>query len=77
MKITVELAGPLHVNGIDKKGTVELEDGSSVSLLLDKLGVRKEHAKYVSAFVNGKEIRLSSGLNDNDQVKLFLPLGGG
>ncbi|MFW9846150.1 MAG: MoaD/ThiS family protein [Candidatus Thorarchaeota archaeon] len=54
---------------------IELE-GSTVGDLVNQLGIKEEHAKII--IVNGIRIDdLSHHLNEDDQVVIFPPIGGG
>lgn len=76
-RIEVECTGLLHVEGIGKNGFVDVDKGSTVGDLLDKLHIQRDHQKFVTAFINGVEKNRSTQLQDKDKVTLLLPVGGG
>lgn len=78
-----EISVQLHFTGlIDIKNLlsgdyVNINEGSTLSDLLSRIGIRQEHKKYIIAMVNEKKEFLHYVLKNNDQIKLFLPVGGG
>ncbi len=77
MKIKFEYIGLLHIDKIKNNSEIELDEDSTIDELYNKLKIRDEHRKYISAFVNGEERKRFVILKENDKVKLFLPTGGG
>lgn len=77
IKIHLEIAGPLYIEAVDKKSSLFVDNGTTISGLLEKLHVSKSHKPFISVFINGVEKKRSKILNDGDKVKLFLPTGGG
>jgi len=75
--IVVESTGLLHIDGLDKNGTIELNAGATIEDLLNQLKVQRDHQKFVSAFINGEERNRFTTLHDRDKVTLLLPIGGG
>jgi len=55
--------------------TLELQDGGSISNLLDVLHLPRHEAKIV--FVNGHSQDFDYKLSEGDHVGIFPPLGGG
>ena len=78
-----EIRVQLHFTGlIDIKNLVSgdyliLKEGSNLSDLLSQIGIRQEHKKYIIVMVNEQKEFLHYIVKNNDQVKLFLPVGGG
>lgn len=52
-----------------------IEPGTSLSILLDQLGIPKEQVKLI--FINGIKADLSTVLNGGERVGIFPPIGGG
>ncbi len=77
MRVTVEFAATLKVEGVESGGTVDLEEGATVQTLLDRLGLEPHHHPYVVPLVNRSKVRFGHVLGDGDHVYLLLPVGGG
>ena len=79
IKVNVKLFGTLRerVHGYDhEKGlTVELDEGGKIRDLMRTLGLPEEESRLF--FVKGVSKKLTDGLNDFDEIGIFLPLGGG
>ena len=75
--IVVESTGLLHIDGLGKNCTIELNEGATIEDLLNQLKVQRDHQKFVSAFINGEEQNRFTTLHDHDKVTLLLPIGGG
>lgn len=75
--IVVESTGLLHIQGLQKNGRVEVNEGATIEDLLNLLKVQRDHQKFVSAFVNGEERNRFTTLHDHDKVTFLLPIGGG
>jgi molybdopterin synthase sulfur carrier subunit len=52
-----------------------IEPGTSLSVLLDQLGIPKDQAKII--FINGKKAGPDTVLNGGERVGIFPPVGGG
>lgn len=77
MKIFFEYLGLLYIEGVKNKSYLDVDRNCSITDLLAKLQIRKEHQKFISVFINGEEKSQHTVLKENDKVKLFLPTGGG
>jgi sulfur carrier protein ThiS len=55
--------------------SVDFEDGSTITDVLDALGVPPDGRSYVQ--LNGTRADLSATLADGDEVRVIVPLGGG
>ena len=77
MKVTVNHTAHLKLKGIEPGKAAELEAGMSIADFLRKGGVQESHLQFVMPYVNGKEVRIHQVLRDGDELKLFLPVGGG
>ena len=77
MKIHLEFSAVLHIEKVKSGDMFEVEDEATIRHLLEALGIRSEHRKYVVPSVNGKQGRITTVLHDGDHVHLALPMGGG
>lgn len=73
----VEYPAPLHLPGTPSGSLVSLPAGTTLSGLLDHLGVEPRHQPHVAAFLNNARIRSNQVLKDGDQVVLQVPISGG
>ncbi len=55
--------------------TVDVAEGTSVAKLLDVLGVPPDGRSYVQ--LNGEREDLAAVLEEGDEVRVVVPLGGG
>jgi len=62
-------------NKIPQFSTVELEDGTTVTSLLNKFNIPEKDVHVV--IINGRNADLEQVLQDGDRVALFPPVGGG
>ena len=53
----------------------EVEEGTTVDALIDRLGVPKDQAKLI--FINGRKQDSGYRLEAGDRVGIFPPVGGG
>jgi sulfur carrier protein ThiS len=67
----------MRMDNVKNGDFVEIEAGASIGALLARCNVKGEQQKYVQVLVNGEKKRLSHILQENDELKLFLPIGGG
>ncbi|UCB45149.1 MAG: MoaD/ThiS family protein [Spirochaetota bacterium] len=77
MKIKVTYVGFLKLEGIKNKSIVEIDEASTVSDLLNRCKVRESHQRFIVPIVNGKQKELSYMLQQDDDLFLHLPMGGG
>jgi hypothetical protein len=77
IRIHLEYAAVLDLQGLPNRGELELPPGARVGDVLRLGGIRDEQAGYVISAVNGKRRRLDTVLQDGDRLSLRLPLGGG
>ena len=55
--------------------TLDLDDGTAISGLLDQLQIAIEEPKII--FLNGIHARLGDVLKDSDRIAIFPPIAGG
>ncbi len=77
MKIRIEFTGILNIKDLSNNSIIEIKEGLSVSDLLNKYKVSKEHQKFIIPIINKEEKSLSDKLKENDKLFLYLPVGGG
>lgn len=77
MKIVLSYTGFLRFENRTSGDMFEVPDGATIRQLLEKLGIRPEHIRFVIAMVNGEKRRPGCVLNDGDELMLHLPVGGG
>ena len=56
-------------------GLIEIEDGTSVGAILDRLGVSRDAPKII--FLNGVHSDLETIPKDGDRIAVFPPIAGG
>jgi molybdopterin converting factor small subunit len=77
MKILIEYMGFFKIKDVPSKSEIEVEDGTTIEELLDKLDVPQEHRKYLTPLVRRKREKLDYRLQDGDDLFLHYPVGGG
>ena len=79
MKVKVRLFGPLkdYRPGNNKEIILELEEGSQLGDLVDKLGIPGEELKYSLLLVNGSQSDLNKKLQDRDVISFAAVTEGG
>lgn len=77
MKITVQLQSTLARHSPDgqPRFEYEIEEGTSVTGLIDALGIPDEHAS--AAIVGNETVEPSHRLREGDHVTLIPPIAGG
>ena len=74
MKIEIRLFAAFR-QGREKKQILELEDGTTITQILEILEIPKEEVAIL--LLNGFDGGLDRELNDSDVLSLFPPVGGG
>ena len=66
-----------HTPGVElgQSADIQLPEGSTVGMLLDRLGISRAELKV--CFVAGLHREMDHVLSDGDDVALFPPVGGG
>jgi hypothetical protein len=77
MQVTVEYMGFFKIDGVPSGSEVEVEEGTSIDRLLDRLMVKKEHRTYLRPIVAGERKPFSYQLKEGDDLFLYFPVGGG
>jgi molybdopterin converting factor small subunit len=67
----------MKMDSVRSGSFIEAEAGATIEEVLAKCNVKREQQKYVQVLVNGEKKSLSHALQENDELKLFLPIGGG
>jgi sulfur carrier protein ThiS len=73
VRITGALAKPSGKDDLH----VELPASSRIADLLEKVGYRPQHQRFIVVAVNGQQRRHSGTLCDHDEVTLLMPTSGG
>ncbi len=78
MKIQLNLYATLALQ-TPKSGTqaglIEIEDGTSIGDILDRLGISRDIPKII--FLNGVHTDLETTPKDGDRIAVFPPIAGG
>ena len=77
MKIILSYTGFLRFENRSSGDALEVEQGCTITQVLEQLGIRPEHRRFVLAMVNGEKGRPGRVLNDGEELLLHLPVGGG
>lgn len=77
MRINITYSPILKIDNLQSGSDMEIDEGTSVSDLLTDCNVSDIHQKFIQIYVNDKLERLSYVFQDNDDLNLILPLGGG
>mgnify|MGYP003603833817 CR=1 FL=1 len=77
MKIELEFAAVLNVKDVRSGSSLEIDEGTTVTDLLNRLQIDIAYHKFVIPFVNGRKTKTGDTLQNNDKVFLSLPVGGG
>jgi hypothetical protein len=75
--VKISFTGVIDIKNISDGSVIQIEKNSTIDNVLDKLGIRKEHKKYLITIINGDRKRDSYVLQQNDHLSLFLSVGGG
>lgn len=77
MKIHVRYSGFLKVRGIEKNSVIDMPEGSTVTDLYLRFGLKKEEQRNVQTFINNDAAWKSTKLKDNDRVTIVAYITGG
>lgn len=77
MKVRLHYPALMGIDELKSGGEVEVQDDATIEEFLQSLNVKKEHARYILVYVNGERKGMSHRLRHNDELKLYLPVGGG
>ncbi len=77
VSITLKHSPILKLKNFAEKGRVEVPEGTTVEALLELIGIHSNHHRYLLVYANGRKRGLDYGLQQDDEVQLFLPIGGG
>ena len=75
--VIVNFTGLVDIKNITSGSSVNIQEGTTVSEFLSILGIIERHKKYIIVTVGGRTETLFYVLQNSDEVKLFLPVGGG
>lgn len=77
MKVRVEHIALIQCQQLGADGAVELAEGSTVTDLLNLIGISAEHQRAIVPFINSEKAKRTHTLSDGDTVFLSLAIGGG
>jgi len=77
VSITLKHSPILKVRDFAREGRVEVPEGTTVEALLERIGIHSNHHRYLLVYANGCKRGLDYALQQDDQVQVFLPIGGG
>lgn len=79
IKVHFELAGNIRKKKIKSgKFTLSLTENTALNAAVEeKLGYTSVESRYFTYLINEKAAKPTSRLNDGDDVKILLPMGGG
>lgn len=77
IRVQLYFTGLIDIKNLASGDYLSLKEGSNLSDLLTQIGIRQEHKKYIIIMVNEQKEFLHYIVKNNDQIKLFLPVGGG
>ncbi len=77
MKIRLHYPAFMGIDRVKSGSEIEMRDSETIEELLQGLALSKEHMRYILVYVNGERKGMSHRLCHNDELKLYLPVGGG
>ncbi|HOW27583.1 MAG TPA: hypothetical protein PK876_03655 [Elusimicrobiota bacterium] len=77
IRVTVHFTGPVDIKKIKSGTSMSIPADTTASELLTLLDISEPHKKYVMVMVADQKQDLSYRLKDNDEVRLWLLIGGG
>jgi sulfur carrier protein ThiS len=75
--VKISFTGVIDIKNISDGSIIQIEKDSTVDDILNRLGIKKPHRKYLIVIINEEKKRASYILQNNDHLNLFLPVGGG
>jgi sulfur carrier protein ThiS len=75
--IQIKYVGKSEVFGLENGELLQIEEGTTISDVLDVAKVQKAFHKLVVPQVNGEHQKITYVLQANDELDFFLPIGGG
>jgi molybdopterin converting factor small subunit len=77
MMIQIRYVGKSNILGLEKGTMLRVEEGSTISDVLDTLKVDKAFHDFVVPLVNGEHQSIAHILQADDELDFFLPVSGG
>lgn len=75
--IQIKYVGQSNLLGLENGTKLSVEEGTTISDVLDTLKVEKVFHEYVVPMVNEEHRSINYVLQANDEVDFFLPVSGG
>lgn len=77
MNIIMYYPAAMRIDNVKSGSIMDIPEGTNIEALLKSCNVKEEHIKYILVYVNGEKRGMSHRLRHNDELKLYLPVGGG
>ena len=77
MKVKIEFVAYLNLKNIENKSWIELENPISITNFLESQGIKPAQQKYIIPTVNKCPVKHDYVLQNEDELFLYLPVGGG
>jgi len=77
MNIIIHYPAAMRIDSVKSGSSMDIPQGTNIEALLKSCNVKKEHIKYILAYVNSEKRGMSHIPRHNDELKLYLPIGGG
>ncbi len=77
MNIIMYYPAAMRIDNVKSGSIMDIPEGTNIEALLKSCNVKEEHIKYILVYVNGEKRGMSHRLRRNDELKLYLPVGGG
>lgn len=76
-QVSVEFVGPVRRPWREQKRDLEIEDGTNVAALVERLGYSESDGRHLTVLVNTVKVKSSTVLSDGDEVVVTMIVGGG
>ncbi len=77
MKIKASFFGPIKRPWPEQTREVEIEEQTTIRVLLESFGYKVEDMRRVAVVINGKKQAWDTVLQENDDLRFVLMAGGG
>ncbi len=77
MEIEVEFFGPIKRPWVEHRRKIQVEQGSTVAMVMAGLGYSSAQLRMVALSINGQRVGKNHELTDKDELTLVLLAGGG
>jgi sulfur carrier protein ThiS len=77
VNIIIHYPAAMRIDSVKSGSSMDVPEGTNIEALLKSCNVKKEHMKFILVYVNSEKRGMSHRLRHNDELKLYLPVGGG